>query len=281
MPYMKHDKVEIYYEFMNRGRKKNLVLVNGVGSPIGYWLDLPTKLSQHFNVLVYDNRGIGKSSKPLFGYSVQKMENDLNALINYLSLDSYSILGVSLGGMIAQHHLILREQKKIDKVVLASTHAGILSVKMPSFKNGLMLLLVTNKILGDMRIKDVLNFLSGSDLEKNDPILFQQLLKSRKTETEHNYLSFQGHVKAGSFYMGEDLSNIKTPIFIIHGRNDKLVPYENAYALKKRLKKSPVKMKIYENAGHLVLWESKEVFEDILSFLNSNHTVEEIFKKVS
>lgn len=275
---MNHDGIEIYYEFLNNKHKKNLVLVNGVGSPIGYWLDLPKKLSRHFNVLVYDNRGVGKSSKPWFGYSVNKMESDLFALLNYLHIEHYSLLGVSLGGLIAQHHLAIRDQKRIERVVLASTHSGILNAKMPSFKNPVMLMLVTNKILGDMRIKEVLDFLSAGELERKNPTLFQQLLESRQNEKDHNYLAFQGHVKAGSFYLGENLTEIKIPILIVHGKEDKLVPYENASILKRKLKKALVKVKIYENAGHLLLWENEEVYDDILDFLSCTEGIKDFIK---
>jgi len=85
-----------------------LVLVNGLADDLTTWNhQVPAFLAAGYDVLRYDNRGIGKSSKPPGPYTSEMMAEDLYGLLLALKItDAFHLLGVSMGGMIAQSYAL-------------------------------------------------------------------------------------------------------------------------------------------------------------------------------
>lgn len=118
MPYVPTRDIITYYE--ETGSGEPLVLIRGLGSDLQAWaLQVPT-LSKHFRVITYDNRGAGRTSSPDKPYSIAGMADDLAALLDELKVEKASILGYSMGGMIAQE-FALKYPAKVDKLILLAT----------------------------------------------------------------------------------------------------------------------------------------------------------------
>lgn len=265
MPYCNYKGHKLYYELLSNTHKQNLVLVQGMGSTHHFWMGLDADLAKHFNVLVYDNRGVGRSSVPITGYSIKDMEKDLSAILKEIGWTKYAILGVSMGGFIAQKHAILH-QEKLSHLILASTHPGVFHAVFPKFSS-IQMLSLTNKFVLDMNLPVVQKLVSGTDLSKTRPELLKRLDLSRKL-SDIPYYGYQGHVRAGMTFTGIKHEKITIPVLLIHGANDKVVPVTNVDRFYKRFKNTKVVSKLYQDAGHLVLWEKQEsVVQDILQFL--------------
>jgi pimeloyl-ACP methyl ester carboxylesterase len=73
-------------------------------------------------VITFDNRGVGKSDKPIGPYSTKMMADDTVKLMDYLGIEKAHIMGASMGGMIAQE-LAINYPEKVMKLVLACTYA--------------------------------------------------------------------------------------------------------------------------------------------------------------
>lgn len=113
---------ELYYELHGEGPP--LVLVMGIGYDSSLWtLEQVPVLSTQFQVILVDNRDAGRSSKAHHPYKIADMADDLAGLLDALGIQQSHLLGLSMGGMIAQE-FALRHGDRLDRLVLAGTAAA-------------------------------------------------------------------------------------------------------------------------------------------------------------
>ena len=110
--------IELYYEVHGDGPP--LLLVAGLASDVSSWQTVLPALSEHFRVIVVDNRGIGRSVPEDAPVSVDLMADDCAALIDHLGYGPVHVLGHSMGGFTALS-LAARYPDRVKKLVLAAT----------------------------------------------------------------------------------------------------------------------------------------------------------------
>jgi 3-oxoadipate enol-lactonase len=122
MPTAHLGAIDLYYERAGEGPR--LLFISGTGG------DLRTKpnvfdgpLAKAFDVLAYDQRGLGRSGKPDAAYSMADYADDAAALLDHIDWASARVIGVSFGGMVAQE-LVLRHPARVERLVLACTSPG-------------------------------------------------------------------------------------------------------------------------------------------------------------
>ena len=91
----------MYYEIYGTGAQ-TLTLIRGLGADLSTWFPQIPELSKHFRTLVFDNRGAGRTDKPDAPYSIKQMADDTNGLLEALNIRRTALLGISMGGMIAE-----------------------------------------------------------------------------------------------------------------------------------------------------------------------------------
>jgi 3-oxoadipate enol-lactonase len=103
---------------------ETVVLVNGLADDLETWaFQVPALLAAGFRVLRFDNRGIGASDRPTGPYSAQLLADDAKALVDHLGVADFHLMGVSMGGMVAQQYA-LRYQEDLRSLTLACTYAA-------------------------------------------------------------------------------------------------------------------------------------------------------------
>jgi pimeloyl-ACP methyl ester carboxylesterase len=113
---------KLYYEVHGEGAP--LVLIMGIGYDATLWgLHQVPAFSQEFQVIGFDNRDVGRSSKANGPYTIADMADDVAGLLDGLEVDRAHVLGISMGGMIAQE-FALRHPTRLDRLVLTGTGAG-------------------------------------------------------------------------------------------------------------------------------------------------------------
>ncbi len=117
MPISKANGINLYYEMHGEGHP--LVLIAGFGCDTRFWDLIIQQLAAHFQVLIFDNRGIGQSDCPDEEYSLENMADDTIALMNELGIKKPFLLGHSMGGCIAQ--IIARRQTDLNKLILCNS----------------------------------------------------------------------------------------------------------------------------------------------------------------
>ena len=121
MPYISVNGISLYYEIHGSGEP--LLLLQGLGYPCEMWFSQVPVFSKDFTTIIFDNRGTGRSDKPDEVYTIQQMAGDTIALLNDLGVPLAHILGVSMGGLIAQE-MAIEFPDRVKKLVLISTHYG-------------------------------------------------------------------------------------------------------------------------------------------------------------
>ncbi|ARP85677.1 alpha/beta fold hydrolase [Bordetella genomosp. 9] len=116
------DGRRIAYRLEGQGGRPVLMLSNSIGTDMSMWDGIMPALLERFQVLRYDMRGHGGSDVPCGPYSLDRLGRDALELMDVLELARVDVLGLSLGGMVAQW-LAMHFPERIDRLVLAHTAA--------------------------------------------------------------------------------------------------------------------------------------------------------------
>jgi 3-oxoadipate enol-lactonase len=112
----------VYYEIGGSGPR--LLYISGTGGDLrGQPRVFDGPLPQSFEVLAYDQRGLGQTSKPDVAYSMADYADDAAALLDTVGWERCLVMGVSFGGMVAQE-LALRRAQRVERLVLCCTSSG-------------------------------------------------------------------------------------------------------------------------------------------------------------
>ena len=124
MSLIKTQKLSIYYERSSKRENGPLLYIGGTGGDLRNkpnQMDSP--LTKFFEVISYDQRGLGQTSKHKEAYTMKQYADDAADFIDKLDLPMLPVMGVSFGGMVAQE-LAIRYPDKISKLVMACTSTG-------------------------------------------------------------------------------------------------------------------------------------------------------------
>jgi pimeloyl-ACP methyl ester carboxylesterase len=114
--------VELYYE--THGKGETVVLLQGTGFACDVWRDHPVSdLKDKYQFVIFDPRGIGRSSPAHHFFNIYQLAADTAALMDYLKIDQANVLGHSIGGRIALSMAVLFPGK-VKSLFLASTGSG-------------------------------------------------------------------------------------------------------------------------------------------------------------
>jgi 3-oxoadipate enol-lactonase len=121
VPTVKVGDINMYYEVHGGGQP--LLLIMGLGSDSSNWMLQTMEFSKGYQVIVFDNRGVGRTDAPDIPYSVKMMADDTVGLMDAIGVKEAHVLGMSLGGYIAQE-LGIEYPGRIRSLVLAATAAA-------------------------------------------------------------------------------------------------------------------------------------------------------------
>ncbi|MBM6594843.1 3-oxoadipate enol-lactonase [Microvirga pudoricolor] len=124
MAFSRVNGIVLHHRDGGRGDGPALVFVNSLGSDLRIWDRVAPAFAEGFRVVLYDKRGHGLSDAPPAPYSLDDHVDDLIGLLDRLSIPSASVVGLSVGGMVAQR-LAVRNPERVQAAILCCTAARI------------------------------------------------------------------------------------------------------------------------------------------------------------
>jgi len=124
MAFARANGIVLHHQVLGNPDGPTLVLVNSLGSDFRIWQDVVPAFLDRFRVVLYDERGHGLSDAPPAPYTMDDHVDDLLALLDLLGVERASLVGLSVGGMIAQR-IAVREPDRVEALILCCTAAKI------------------------------------------------------------------------------------------------------------------------------------------------------------
>lgn len=118
LPRLRVNGIDLYYE--KHGSGPPLLLIAGLGCATWMWWRTIPGLSRHFRLIAFDNRGVGESDKPDEPYSMRMMADDAAGLLRALKIEHADVLGISMGGYVAQE-LALAHPELVRCLIMGAT----------------------------------------------------------------------------------------------------------------------------------------------------------------
>jgi len=253
-----------YYRF---GHGSPMVLITGYGATLSEWNNtfLYTLAKSH-EIIVFDNRGVGNSIFSTNSYNIRDLSNDTAQLITKLHLNKPTIVGWSMGGMVAQE-LAIQNPTLIGKLVLMNTKMGgnsaiptasdieeKLTDKSGTHEekfNRVMHILFPMTDVDDMSKDFVANMFKPGG--KPEPSVIPSVLLKQKTLLK-NWQTAND--------IPQKLRQLNVPTLILSGSEDVIIPPQNAVILADTIPGS--QLVIIKNGGHAMMYQyPKIIAEDI------------------
>lgn len=283
---VKANGIEIYYEIHGSGEP--LVLIEGLGYSRWMWYKQVPALSERYRVIVFDNRGVGDTDKPDSEYSIELMADDAAALLEALGIGSAHVLGISLGGFVAQE-VALRHPEIVRSLILGSTSSGSRNsvAKYSQLWNGYLkfwgflpeMLEMNGKasvpvhiepyygLPREEKIRYGLMSAFTPDYFRDHPDEIDRIVEWRLDEPQPAYAWKRQFMAGVNFDSTDRVHDINAPTLVITGSEDRIVSPESSKELAERIPNS--RFVSIEGSGHLVFIEHSEQFNDrVLGFLD-------------
>jgi 3-oxoadipate enol-lactonase len=253
MNYAASDGVRLAFE--ERGEGEPLLFVQGLGYDRLGFGPLPERLAEDFRVITFDNRGVGDSDVPEGPYSVPQMAADALAVLDAAGVDRANVLGVSLGGFIAQE-LALSHPERVRKLVLVSTAAGTQPPCFPMPERGLEAFARFQTMEREAGFRLMVENSLGDHGVRERPELVDEIYAYR-LERGPTLAGWQAQAVAGAtFDAYERIPGIAAPTLVVHSDTDSVVDARNAQILAERI--PDARLHLVPDRGHLVIWEEGE-----------------------
>ena len=265
MPTCRVRDIDVYYE--RQGEGPPLLFIGGSGG------DLRRKpgvfdgpLPRSFDVLSFDQRGLGRSGRPDRPYTMEDYGEDVAGLLDTIGWSRCLVMGVSFGGMVAQEFAV-RYPQRIERLVLACTSSGGsggASYPLHELEKLGEEERHTRAIeLGDMRLDRA--------WRQANPEAAARALEFRRAAADTGAGEAgreDGYRRQLEARAGHDtwdrLPRLGMPVLLCAGRHDGIAPLANQHALEKQI--PDARLEVFEG-GHLFLMQDRAAFPRIVEFL--------------
>jgi len=255
MPHAEINGIQVYYEVHGNG--PNMALIEGLGYDCWMWYRQMPAFADHFRVLIYDNRGVGRSDAPPGPYSHEENASDLAALLDHLGWDRTHVLGVSMGGFIAQQ-FALNQPERLDRLVLAATAFGGPNMA-PMSPAAVAAMTPDPSLPTEERIRRAMPIaFSAPSWTETHREEFDYIVRRRLEYPQQPHAAMAQLMAGVTFNVEARLGEIIAPTLVLAGSEDHVVPPRNAELLASALPNA--RLGILAGCGHVLNIECPERF---------------------
>ena len=263
MPTVNVGDIDMYYEVHGEGEP--LLLIAGLSADLTSWIFQIPEFSKRYRLIVFDNRGVGRTDVPDIPYSTDMMADDSAGLLNALGIEKAHILGHSMGGFIAQE-IVLKYPQLVKSLVLAST--GTQETHMTKHNIDTWARMAREGVSREIFVRELLlwifteNFFENTEMVQ---IAVDTLVTDTYPQPAHGLIR---QVSACLEHNTKDrIGNITTPTLALVGKEDILVPVRMSEELAAGI--AGAELVVLEGAAHLAYFEAADKFNlAVLEFLS-------------
>ncbi|MFW9955214.1 MAG: alpha/beta fold hydrolase [Candidatus Thorarchaeota archaeon] len=267
MPFETIGDVDIYYEIHGPPDAPPLVMIGGWASYRWIWFRQISTFKKKYRCVVFDNRGAGRSSKPDYPYTIEMLAGDTVGLMEALEIDTAHILGISMGGLIAQR-IGISYQNNVRSLIIVSSHfGGPNQIRMDDKTMALLIALPTETITKEQAREMRYRATFTPEFLKENKTVINQIDMWAEQYPTPLYAQVRQSAATGLFNSEGKLKYISAKTLVIHGDRDIAVPPKNAELLAKNIPNS--KLVIIEGGAHFSIIEKYEEFNNaVMDFID-------------
>jgi pimeloyl-ACP methyl ester carboxylesterase len=253
MPKIAVGGTELHYE--RGGEGEPLLLIQGMGGTHLSWGEpFRSTLEESFDVVAFDNRGIGLSAPFSESFTIAELAEDAAGLLDELGIESAHVVGISMGGMIAQE-LVLAHPERVRSLTLGCTYCGGEGSRLMPRANVEKLAAGVTSGNRDKAIRASyeINLSPAFRADEDAYAAFHKMatdVPAAKKTIELQAQAIFGHDTSGR------LSEITTPTLIVHGTEDGVLPFANGEQIATLM--PGARFEVLEDVGHMFWWEQPQ-----------------------
>jgi 3-oxoadipate enol-lactonase len=253
MPSVDASGTELHY--LRAGAGEPLLLIQGMSATHLAWgRPFLEELERSFDTVVFDNRGMGLSGRAELPFTTADLAADTAGLLDALELESAHVVGISMGGMVAQE-LALAHPERIRTLTIGASYCGgpegvlmtpedlqMLGAAVASGDREQVFRVMWEINLSPGFREDDSRFATfsemASELSSPQPVILQQMQACSAHNTH------------------ERLGQIDLPTLVIHGDADRLLGYPNGREIASSI--PGARLETLEGVGHMFWWEQPQ-----------------------
>ena len=249
-------EIELSYE--RAGSGPPLLLIMGMSGTFDHWdAGFLADLREDFDTIVYDHRGVGSSSRLDGGLTIAQLAEDAAGLLTALEVDSAHVVGISMGGMIAQELTLAGRAgtNRVRTLTLGCTYCG---------GEG-------SALAGEDVMRRLAEGMTSGDRERAIRTAWEANVSPSFAADDDAYARFlaiglrwavplETIMRQMAAISGHDTSarlpEIESPTLVVHGTLDEMLPVQNGPMIAGLIPGS--RLEIFDGVGHLFFWERPE-----------------------
>jgi len=239
-----------------------LLAIMGMSGTALHWGEpFLAPLREQFEVIAYDHRGVGRSSRLDGPLTIAQLAADASGLLDALEIDSAHVLGISMGGMVAQE-LALAHPEQVRTLTLGCTYCGGegSSQAAPEVIQRLFEAISSGDRQRALRTAWEINVSPAKAADADAYAAFLEISERRAVAVPVVMAQAQA-------VLGHDtsarLQDLAMPTLVIHGTVDQLLPVANGRMIAARI--PGARLEILDGVGHLFFWEQPEHAAELIA----------------
>ncbi|HEY1688228.1 MAG TPA: alpha/beta hydrolase [Solirubrobacteraceae bacterium] len=253
MPLAKVGEIELDYE--RSGSGPPLLMIMGMSGTKDHWGEpFLNALRSDFETIVYNHRGVGDSSRLQGQFTIAELAADAAGLLAALKIEQAHVLGISMGGMVAQELTLAHQQLPLT-LALGCTYCG---------GEG-------SALTGSETMQQLSAGVASRDRERAIRAMWEVNVSAELAAKDEPWQRFRAtgmrkgvtlpvvieQMRAISEHdTSTRLPKIRTPTLVVHGTEDRMLPVQNGHMIARLI--AGARLEIMEGIGHLFFWERPE-----------------------
>jgi pimeloyl-ACP methyl ester carboxylesterase len=259
MPLARANGIELSYE--RTGSGEPLLMIMGMSGTALHWGEpFLEELRGDFETITYDHRGVGASTRLQGTTTIAEMAADAAGLIEALELDSAHVLGISMGGMVAQE-LALAHPEMVRTLTLGCTYCGgpDADLAVPEVIDALRTAMRSGDRERAVRASWELNVSANMVDDEDAYARFREIVDRYAVAVPVVMAQLQACEEHDA---SARLSTLDLPTLVIHGTEDRMLPVANGRLIASLI--PDAQLEILDGVGHLFFWERPERSAELL-----------------